>query len=345
MLSLSFAPLSYNAAPIRAPAPQMTFIEGQKPWVGSTEISDKAGMVELAKKLNPTIGFWDPLNIVNEETAPETIGWFRHAEIKHGRVAMAGFVGYVLQSNNVHFPWNIQGPFGATLGNMPSVSFADVAAAGGPADQWDALSTGAKLQILGVIGFLEMWSETSSVLEMDGQKHYVRGGKPGARRRACPPPRAMPRARARASPPRDAHRWVGRRRLLPVAQGQVPAPGAAEPVGPLRLHRQDDARAQGEGAPRRDQQRPPRDDRPLRHDLRLEGPGARATPTIPSPRPAPQPTADAASHSAGACAQIVPGLDGLGIAPYSGEIMAPFSASDNLPYVQDMLNSVGNLGY
>merc|ERR1712072_517951 len=31
----------------------------------------------------------------------------------------------------------------------------------------------------GVIGFLEMWSETSSVLEMDGEKHYVRGGKPG----------------------------------------------------------------------------------------------------------------------------------------------------------------------
>merc|ERR1719217_1725739 len=109
---------------------------------------------------------------------PETIGWFRHAEIKHGRVAMAAFVGYTVQSNGICFPWNLQGPFGATM-EFPAISFADVSAAGGPADQWDALPTAAKLQILGVVGFLEMWSETSAALELDGQKHYVRGGKPG----------------------------------------------------------------------------------------------------------------------------------------------------------------------
>merc|ERR1712106_571646 len=52
-------------------------------------------------------------------------------------------------------------------------------AAGGPADQWDALPSAAKLQILVFIGFLEMWSETSTVLKLDGEAHYVRGGKPG----------------------------------------------------------------------------------------------------------------------------------------------------------------------
>merc|ERR1712216_383219 len=54
-----------------------------------------------------------------------------------------------------------------------------IAAAGGPGAQWDALPTSAKLQIIGFIGFLEMYSETSYVLGLCGEKHYVKGGKPG----------------------------------------------------------------------------------------------------------------------------------------------------------------------
>merc|ERR1719353_2175719 len=63
-------------------------------WETSTEPKNQADMIALSKKLNPVVGFWDPLGIVGDYTSPETIGWFRHAEIKHGRVAMAGFVGY-----------------------------------------------------------------------------------------------------------------------------------------------------------------------------------------------------------------------------------------------------------
>ena len=46
------------------------------------------------------------------------------------------------------------------------------AAAGGPADQWDALPTEAKIQIICAIGFLEVIGELSVVLDANGQKHY-----------------------------------------------------------------------------------------------------------------------------------------------------------------------------
>ena len=60
-----------------------------------------ADLKDLAKKCNPTIGFWDPLGLAEVVD----IGWLRQAEIKHGRVAMAGFVGFIVGSNNIVWPW------------------------------------------------------------------------------------------------------------------------------------------------------------------------------------------------------------------------------------------------
>jgi len=181
MLALASANVGYASAfarttTIKAVAEGVAPDFSDKPWT-SSEISDAAGLKELAIKLNPVIGYWDPLNI--GETSPETIGWFRQAEIKHGRVAMAAFVGYCIQANGIHWPWALQGPIGPLNSDLPTITFGDISAAGGPSDQWDALPSSAKLQILGAVGFLEMCGEASVFLEADGQQHYVRGGKPG----------------------------------------------------------------------------------------------------------------------------------------------------------------------
>jgi len=128
----------------------------------------------LAKKLNPIIGYWDPMNLVDYDQfsvgQEGAIGFLRQAEIKHGRVAMAAFVGYIVQSNGIHFPWKLTG----------SVDYADISAAGSPPEQWDALPTASKVQILLFIGLLETISESTYILGESGNSHYMKGGKAGA---------------------------------------------------------------------------------------------------------------------------------------------------------------------
>jgi hypothetical protein len=65
--------------------------------------SGKADLEALAEKLNPQIGFYDPLNLADANFwgfgNEATIGFLRQSEIKHGRIAMFAFVGYIVQSN------------------------------------------------------------------------------------------------------------------------------------------------------------------------------------------------------------------------------------------------------
>jgi len=166
MLSLFSTPTGFAPTPLAHRVATPAAADVRMETVGDLEA--------LAKKLNPVVGYYNPTPLAEMEfwgqSESATIGFLRQAEIKHGRVAMAAFVGFVLQSNGVHFPWDM---------TLEGTTYAEISAVGGPAAQWDALPTLAKLQIVGFVGFLEWWSENDYVLEQSGTTHYMRGGQPG----------------------------------------------------------------------------------------------------------------------------------------------------------------------
>jgi hypothetical protein len=129
-----------------------------------------ADLQDLAKKLNPTVGYYDPLNLAEaefwEQSNEATIGFLRHAEIKHGRVAMAGFVGFCLHANGIHFPWSVPGDELCAPGVSPPLL-------------WQNIPEIAKYQILGTIGLFEIYSEAAQAKVPEYGGHYMRGGKPG----------------------------------------------------------------------------------------------------------------------------------------------------------------------
>ena len=97
-MKLLLSALLVSAAAAFAPAPST-------PATSSLQESS-ADLADLAKKCNPIIGFFDPLGLAEQsfwDTTPEaTIGFLRESEIKHGRIAMFAFVGYIVHANGIH---------------------------------------------------------------------------------------------------------------------------------------------------------------------------------------------------------------------------------------------------
>jgi len=119
---------------------------------------------------------WDPLGLA-DLGSPATLAWMRHAELKHCRVSMAAFTGWLVATGNqlavqnghegLHFPGFIS-PW------QTGTTFADIAAAGGPMEQWQMVPELGKLQILGAIFLIEHQSEWKI------KPHYMSGGNPGS---------------------------------------------------------------------------------------------------------------------------------------------------------------------
>ena len=106
---------------------------------------------------------WDPLKL-SEVGSDETVAWFRHAEIKHGRVAMAAFVGWWATGSGLRFPGELS--HGLDFASIPSKGL----------EAWDAVPGWGKAQLLLFAGLIEFHDE---LFYSKRGTHYLRGGIPG----------------------------------------------------------------------------------------------------------------------------------------------------------------------
>ena len=107
---------------------------------------------------------FDPLNLA-ESGSEETLNWFRHAEIKHGRVAMAAFTGWCVTGLGYHLPGDL----------AHGLAFADIPKGG--LDAWAAVPAAGKAQMLLGAGLIEFHDE---LFASRRGTHYMRpGGVPG----------------------------------------------------------------------------------------------------------------------------------------------------------------------
>jgi len=150
---------------------------GGRSFATSLKVSNTIDeLEEIGTASNPALNYYDPLGLAEYDFwgmgNAETIGFLRQSEIKHGRVAMAAFVGYIVHSN-FHFPWPM------TLDGTPFPS-TDLS----PEAQWDAIPDAAKYQIILGVGFLEIWDEIGGCAVTGSPEdtrlpHYTKGRLPG----------------------------------------------------------------------------------------------------------------------------------------------------------------------
>ena len=121
--------------------------------------------VESMEGVGPETGnkIFDPLGLA-DGASERTLAWYRAAELKHSRVAMAAVTGWAyVSSGGPLFPGYLSIQEGVTFESLGRDGYA----------AWDAVPDNGKAQIIGVIGILELLGEASV------KPHYMAGGTPG----------------------------------------------------------------------------------------------------------------------------------------------------------------------
>merc|ERR1719183_2948540 len=155
---MSLSLLSSAAVGFAAPLPAVRPVAQPRPLTMSAADGMEGAAHETGFKT------WDPLGLA-DLGSPATLAWFRHAELKHGRVAMAAFVGWLVSVSGVHFPGAIS-PF------QTGTTFEEISKLG-PLEQWEAVPEWGKVQIISAIFLIEHQSEWKL------KPHYMAGGTPG----------------------------------------------------------------------------------------------------------------------------------------------------------------------
>jgi len=152
MLSLYSAATAFTASPAMAPR------------VAPAAANVQMGVADMEGTGPETGGkVFDPMGL-SKIASEETLAWFRAAELKHGRVAMAAATGWAwVSSGGPLFPGYLSIEKGITFESLGRDGYA----------AWDAVPDSGKLQIIGVVGILDLLGEAAV------KPHYMMGGTPG----------------------------------------------------------------------------------------------------------------------------------------------------------------------
>jgi len=124
--------------------------------ISKEEILSEPNCIEIGS-------IWDPLNLADLGT-DQTMAWFRHSEVKHGRVAMAAFTGWCVVGAGYHLPGELS--YGLDFDAIPTRGL----------EAWDATPGWGKAQMLIFAGLIEFHDE---IFFSRRSTHYLKGGIPG----------------------------------------------------------------------------------------------------------------------------------------------------------------------